>query len=97
MAQVRIAWTRLAIADLNSVYEYLAAERSSVANHIVDRIEKAIHSISYHPEIGRHGRVEGTRELIVSGTPFIVPYRIKNNRIEVLAIIHGARRWPDSF
>ena len=92
-----IVWTRLAIADLNSAYDYIDAERPSVALQTIDRVEKVIHLISQHPEIGRPGRVDGTREFVVSGTPFIVPYRIKNNRIEVLAVIHGARRWPDSF
>ena len=94
---MKIAWTRLAIEDLNHAYDYIAVERPSAARHTAQQIEKAIQSLSRHPEIGRAGRVEGTRELIVPGTPFIVPYRIKGNRIEILAVIHGARRWPDSL
>jgi toxin ParE1/3/4 len=45
--------------------------------------------------MGRKGRVAGARELIV--TPFIVACRVKKDAIEVVAIIHGARRWSDSF
>jgi hypothetical protein len=46
-------------------------------------------------EMGRQGRVKGSRELLVSKTPFILPYRIRKNRIEILGVIHGNRRWPD--
>jgi toxin ParE1/3/4 len=49
------------------------------------------------PERGRQGRIEGTRELVVAGTPFVVAYRIRSREMEVLAIVHGARRWPDSL
>lgn len=94
---MKIAWTRLAIEDLNHAYEYIAAERRSAAIHIAKRIQQCVHSISRYPEIGRPGRVADTRKLIVPGTPFVVPYRIKSKRIEVLAVMHGARRWPDSF
>ncbi len=50
-----------------------------------------------HPEMGRVGRVEGTRELVISGTPFFAAYRIARRRVEILALIHGARRWPEEF
>lgn len=97
MAQVKIVWTCLAIADLDNAYDYIVEERPTAAAHTIERIEKAIQSISRYPGMGRPGRIEQTRELIVSGTPFIIPYRVKNNKIEILAVMHGARRWPDSF
>jgi toxin ParE1/3/4 len=50
-----------------------------------------------HPEIGRPGRISGTRELVVRGTPFIVPYRTVGREIQVLRVYHGARKWPDRF
>jgi toxin ParE1/3/4 len=46
---------------------------------------------------GQHGRVEGTREVILSGTPYIAAYKVEDARIVILAIIHGARRWPKKF
>ena len=94
---MKLFWTRLAISDLNSAYDYIAQENPSAAIDVIDHIQKAANILSQHPELGRHGRVEGTRELIISGTPFIISYRIKDKRIEVLAVIHGARRWPDAF
>ena len=94
---MKIRWTRLAVEDLNLAYEYIATENPSAARAVIARIESAVNVLRAHPEIGRSGRVEGTRELIISGTPFIVAYRIARNRVEILAVIHGARRWPTSF
>ena len=94
---MKAAWTQLALKDLDNAYNHVAEENPSAAARMIARIRQAIKAIGLHPEIGRSGRVEGTRELIIPGTPFIVPYRIRAKRIEVLAVIHGARRWPDDL
>jgi toxin ParE1/3/4 len=47
------------------------------------------------PAIGRPGRVAGTRELVVSGTPYIVPYRVRGERVQIITVLHSAQRWPD--
>jgi toxin ParE1/3/4 len=47
--------------------------------------------------MGRPGRVPGTRELVVSDTPFILPYRVRDSAVEILAVFHGARQWPEQF
>ena len=92
---MKLVWTRLALADLNSAYNYITEENTPAAVRMIETIEKAVDALSRHPEIGRQGRVDGTRELIVPRTHFIVSYRIKDRRLEVLAVIHSARRWPD--
>jgi toxin ParE1/3/4 len=97
MAEVKIVWTKLALSDLDQAYDYFAAGRPGVAKAIIDRIEAAVATLSIHPEIGRPGRVSPTRELYVLGTPFILVYRNRKVRLEILALIHGARRWPESF
>jgi len=94
---VKLRWTRLAVEDLNQAYEFIAADRPSAARAIIARIESALNALRTHPELGRKGRVEGTRELVVSGTPFIIAYRIAKRRVEILGIIHGARRWPETL
>ncbi len=97
MAAVKLRWTRLALEDLNHAYDHVAADNPAAARSVIDRIESAVNALLAHPELGRLGRVEGTRELVISGTPFIVAYRIAKKRIEILALMHGARRWPDEF
>lgn len=97
MALLKIVWTRLAIADLGSAYDYIAAVNPESAPSVVERIEKAVAALQLNPSMGRPGRVSGTRELVVTRTPFIVPYRVLRERIEILAVIHAARRWPNNF
>ena len=94
---MKVRWTRHAISDLNSAYDYVAAENPSVAERLIDRIESGVTILARHPSAGRVGRIQGTCELVVTGTPFIVPYRIRKGQVELLALIHGSRRWPDSL
>ena len=78
-------WTPTALRDL---------DHSDRAGATVERILATIRSIERHPEMGPAGRVAGTRELVVA--PYVVAYRVKSERVEVLAVIHGARKWPDA-
>lgn len=92
-----VVWTRLALADLEHAREYIAQASPASAAAVVGRIEKAVAALARHPRIGRPGRLPETRELVVPGTPFILPYRLGSGQVEILALIHGARRWPDSL
>ena len=94
---MRLNWTRLAIADLDSAFEYVAAEDPTAASRMIDRIAEAASVLSRHPAAGQAGRVAGTRELVVTGTPFIVPYRVRKGVIEILAVIHGSRKGPEGL
>ncbi|MGQ0592256.1 MAG: type II toxin-antitoxin system RelE/ParE family toxin [Gammaproteobacteria bacterium] len=58
------------------------------------RVIGSIEHLSTHPLMGREGRIVGTREWMVPGTPFIAAYRIRDNTVEVLRVLHGARKWP---
>jgi len=90
-----VRYTRQAIADLDEARAYIALDRPAAARAMAARIRAAIEGLRQFPERGRPGRVPGTRELVVPGTPFIVPYRIKARRIEILGVLHGTRAWPD--
>ncbi|MEM9214397.1 MAG: type II toxin-antitoxin system RelE/ParE family toxin [Cyanobacteria bacterium P01_F01_bin.150] len=90
-------WTKQAIADLNHAYDYIAETAPDTAQQIIERIDKSLQSLQQFPEMGRIGRVNQTRELVVPRTPFILPYRIRQNSIEVLAVLHGSHRWPDTL
>jgi toxin ParE1/3/4 len=93
-----IVWSPQAIDDLAALRAYIAEHDKAAAQrtvrHIIRNIEQLL---SDNPNMGRPGRVPGTRELVVARTPTIVPYRIRNNRLQVLRVYHGARRWPDRF
>ena len=90
-----VRWTPTALRDLQSLYDYVADDSVIAAAGGAEHILDAIDALERHPLMGRRGRGAGTRELIVN--PYIVAYRVHESVIELLGIIHGARRWPDSF
>ena len=92
-----LRWTRLAASHLGSAFDYLAQDSADAAGAVVDRILSAVEAVERHPQMGRRGRVPRTRELVVTGTSFVVAYRVRKDRIEILAVLHGARRWPERF
>jgi len=95
--KLRIRWLKTAIRNLEAEADYIAQDNPGAAAEVVRKIHEAINRLERHPALGRPGRVPETRELIVPGTPYIVPYRIKEKRIEILRVFHAARRWPKSF
>jgi toxin ParE1/3/4 len=94
---MKIIWTQLALFDLEQAREYVMGTSPSAAIQTIDRIEKSLEALQSFPQMGRLGRVSGTRELVIPETPFILPYRIQEDSIEILAVIHGARKWDDRF
>ena len=92
-----VRYTREALANLAEARVYIARERPATAQAVAQRIRAAVALLAEHPKIGRPGRVAGTRELVISGLPYIVAYREADGHVDVLAILHGARRWPSSF
>lgn len=94
---MKIFWTRLALQDLDHAWNYIAADKPQAADGVLEMIQKGVETLLSYQNLGRPGRVKGTRELVVVGTPFVVPYRLKKARIEILAVVHGSRRWPDSL
>ena len=92
---MRLVWTEPALRDLAAVRAYIARDSAAAADRQVDRVVTAVASLLQFPEIGRPGRRAATRELVVSRTPYIVPYRLRGDVIEVLRVLHGRQCWPD--
>ncbi|MBX9824692.1 MAG: type II toxin-antitoxin system RelE/ParE family toxin [Xanthobacteraceae bacterium] len=91
-----VQWSPQAIDDLASLRAYIAEDNPAAAKRIVLQIIRNVDQLlSGQPEMGRPGRVPGTRELVVPRTPYIVPYRVRDSRIQILRIYHAARRWPE--
>jgi toxin ParE1/3/4 len=94
---MKIRWTRPALGDLEAIGDYVARDKPVAAAQLVEAIFAQVDLLARHPHVGRPGRIPGTRELVVTGSPYIVPYRVRNDEVEILAVFHGARRWPDAF
>lgn len=61
---------------------------------IANRILRAVELLQTQPEMGRPGRISGTRELVVPGTPYVIPYRLRRQSLELIAVFHGRQKWP---
>jgi toxin ParE1/3/4 len=94
---VKIRWTQIAADDLKSVHDYLCEHAPTRAGTIVDRILAGIDVLERYPNLGRPGRLEGTRELVIISTPFIVFYRLWKDEVEILGVLHAARKWPGAL
>jgi toxin ParE1/3/4 len=93
-----IEWTHQAIRQLDQARDYIPLSNSDeVADRITVRIVASVQQLATFPMSGRPGRVPGTRELVVSNTPFIVAYAVAKTRVVILALYHGAQRWPDEL
>jgi toxin ParE1/3/4 len=93
-----IEWTAQATRQLDQAHDYIALSNSEeVASRITMQIVTTVQQFDAFPMSGRAVRIPGTRELIVANTPFIATYAIQKARIVILAVYHGARRWPEVF
>jgi toxin ParE1/3/4 len=77
--------------------ETSSRDNSGAVRRILASLVASIDALRDHPNLGKPGRLTGTRELVVGGTPYVVPYRVLGDDVEILAVFHGARRWPDGF
>jgi addiction module RelE/StbE family toxin len=94
---VRVKWLEVALDSLIAEAEYISKDSPAAAVRTVDAIVNAVENLKRFPASGRPGRVPGTRELVVSRTPYIVPYRVRGDTVELLLVLHAARKWPSQF
>jgi toxin ParE1/3/4 len=94
---LQIQWSNQAAAQLEAAYDFIWEENPPEAEKLLETIRRAVKQLADFPEMGRPGRVDGTRELVIQSTPYIVTYRSKGNTVRILAALHGARRWPTGF
>ncbi len=94
---MRLEWSSFAQSDRDAIFDYIEADSAQAAVTVDDRIRTQIESLAQFPQSGRPGRIEGTRELVIQRTPYIVAYRIAGGTVRILRVLHGARRWPDDM
>ena len=93
----RIDYAARYFRRLEDVRERIAVDNPAAAARTVERIRTAVERLRDFPALGRPGRVTGTRELVVPGTPYTIPYRLAGDTVQVLSLMHSAQRWPDRF
>ena len=94
---MEILWRAAALNDLEAIRDFIAQDNPQAAARVRTAIRTAVDRLAQYPEFGREGRVPGTRELIVATAPYIVAYRIAEDQVRILAVIHTSRQWPRRF
>jgi toxin ParE1/3/4 len=94
---MKVRWTIPALDQLRDARRYIERENPQAAESLGRRIEDTVNRLAYFPEMGRPGRRATTRELVVPGTNFVVAYRLTADSVDILAVLHGARSWPNEL
>jgi toxin ParE1/3/4 len=90
-----VKWLRKALKNLEQAYDYVAADNPDAAVQVVLKLQAAAAQLAEFPLLGKVGRVEQTRELVIAHTPYILVYRVKGKTVEILRVLHGSKRYPD--
>lgn len=94
---MRVRWLRTALRNLDEETTYIATDDARGARLVVKRVLDAVAMLAEQPGLGRAGRVPGTRELVVTKTRYIVPYRVRGETVEILRVFHTSRRLPEKW
>jgi toxin ParE1/3/4 len=94
---MQVKWTRKALDNLEDAVEYITNDKPVAATNVASKILNAAKALEAQPGMGRPGRVPGTRELIVGGLPYILPYVVKEGAVIILRVMHTSMKWPRRF
>ncbi|RJT28477.1 type II toxin-antitoxin system RelE/ParE family toxin [Mesorhizobium waimense] len=91
---MKLVWSALALSDRDGIFTHIEADNPAAAITVDERIEAAARRLRDFPESGRPGRIAGTRELVVTGTPYVAAYLVTETTVRILRVLHGAQQWP---
>lgn len=94
---MRVEWLKAALKNLDDEAAFIAQENPKAAYEFVQAIRTGLEHVAEFPAMGREGRVLGTREWVMPRWPYLVPYRIREGRLQVLRIFHTRRQPPNSW
>ena len=94
---MRLTWSAFALSDRDAIFTFIELENPAAAILVDERIVVAVRRLTDFPASGRVGRIAGTRELVISGTPYVAVYTITEATVRVLRVLHGAQEWPEAF
>ncbi len=94
---MRVEWLPAAERNRENQLAYIGERNPWAAIEMGDAIEAAVHHLADNPHMGRLGRGKRTRELVVSGTPYVIAYRVEPDAVVILRLLHGAQKWPSKL
>ena len=96
---MRLVTRPQAEADLDAIFRYLWERNPTAAARVQETIGAQVRLLADQPGLGRPGRTSGTRELVITSTPYIVAYAVDqaHQTVYILRVLHGAQKWPEDF
>jgi addiction module RelE/StbE family toxin len=94
---VTVVWSPRAIRHLLALRAYIARDNPDAAADVALTLLAAVERLAELPNLGRPGRLPGARELVVPGTPYVIPYRVESERLEIIAVFHQRQQWPSRW
>ncbi len=91
---MKLTWSAFALSDRDAIFTFIEAENPSSAIMVDERVVAAALRLVDFPASGRVGRIAGTRELVINGTPYVAAYAVTQSAVRILRVLHGAREWP---
>lgn len=91
---MRVIWLRAALIELAETYQFIAQNDPDAARRVHEAIREAAASLAQMPHRSQPGRWPGTRELVLSTYPYVIPYRVRGDALEILRVLHTSRRPP---
>ena len=88
---MRLRWRLSAVNDLAEIRDFISENDPDAARAVVNRVLHSVERLASFPNSGRAGQVEGTRELVVPGLPYIVVYTCDDTDVSIIGVFHGAR------
>ena len=92
---MKIHWSDEAQSDLFHALDFIAYDSLDASEGVLDRILASVGHLEKFPSMGRSGRVPGTRELVIAGLPFVIPYVIDRGEVAILRVYHTSQDWPN--
>jgi toxin ParE1/3/4 len=93
---MRVRWLRKALLNLDQAASYIAQDNPKAAAEFVVHLRDSALMPGEQPNLRRVGRISGTIELVIANLPYILPYRVRNDTVEILRALHTARKWPEA-
>lgn len=97
MSRRTLRWTKRALRRLDQIGARISEDSPAAAARVVARLVAAADALAEHPAMGRPGRLEGTRELVLADVPYILPYRVGPEYVDILTVMHATQKWSEEL
>ena len=94
---MKLLWSATARAEMRAAFTYIASQNPKAARRVLAEIRTSAAKLALFPSLGRPGRVAGSRELVITRTPYVAAYCVRQDAVIILHVFHGARLWPSEL